>query len=150
MSLSRARSFQNCNEADIPGYNDCPNLLFHSSSSIAPKRIVSNVVDVSGNTRVATAPPPVMKRKVSEKLRNSELSNADVRILSKDELMSELNSLVARGSKLKEKEFSYYKGKVEKNFELCLDHENTRSVLTKIFDNLNDERTVSDLSLIHI
>ncbi|CCD26670.1 Add37p NDAI_0I01010 [Naumovozyma dairenensis CBS 421] len=64
---SSVRSFQNCSEADVPGYNDCPSFLFQVNNNNNNKRqsnfkITPKVYDLSGNTKIPTIPPPPLRR----------------------------------------------------------------------------------------
>ncbi|CAH00557.1 Add37p [Kluyveromyces lactis] len=143
--MNRTRSFQNCRETEIPGYNDCPSFIYPGAASIAPKRIVSQSVDTSGNTRMATVPPPSMKRKVSEKLRSTESLDTSIVALSKQELSDKYQWITSLPSNLQDKEFSFYKTKVDKVLENVLENEGTRYALSEIFANLNDSKRVTDL-----
>ncbi|CCH62098.1 hypothetical protein TBLA_0G01540 [Henningerozyma blattae CBS 6284] len=68
-SSSSIKSFQNCSESDVKGYNDCPEFLFNlptrsrSSTNLNKKRSISINFDTLnsdtfGNIRPAMTPPP--------------------------------------------------------------------------------------------
>ncbi|CDO93674.1 unnamed protein product [Kluyveromyces dobzhanskii CBS 2104] len=141
--LNRNKSFQNCRETDIPSYNDCPSFIYPGSASVASKRMVSRVVDTSGNTKTATAPPPSMKRKVSEKLRKTDEATSSVVVLGKQELSQKYQWITALPSKLPDKEFSFYKSKVDKVLDDVLESAATRYALSEIFESLDDSEKVS-------
>lgn len=157
--MKRTQSFQNCKETDIPGYNDCPSFMYPGTLGSAPTGLVAQAVDRSGNTRVATAPPPAMKRQVSAKLSaklnrtngsttpaaGSTAALSAVPLLDKDELCRRYEALVSGGSRLSEKEFAFYKKKVDLQWPLVVEQEGSRVALSEIFGNAGDARKVSEL-----
>lgn len=72
-NLDRTKSYQNCKETDVPGYNDCPIFLFDVSKKAPGKdKIVStNGSDVYASAKQQTSmpPPPIgLKRKTTKSL----------------------------------------------------------------------------------
>ncbi|XBW34755.1 hypothetical protein QEN19_000322 [Hanseniaspora menglaensis] len=114
-----SKSFQNCTEADLVGYNDCPTFLFSKNSSIKEKsgstslrkkktlRKVSAASGVSltpdlenaGTINISSIEPMVL-----------EYGENDEDILSNEEIILLLKEKVENNEKnLAEKEFNFYK-----------------------------------------
>lgn len=160
MSTS-SKSFQNCTEADVPGYNDCPTFLFQvsnkknaSSTSLASNSTLSStnniittkVRDTYGNTKTAVAPPPMIsKRKISipstEPASTTAEDSVKITTLTKDEILSKVEELSSRESKLSEKEFTFYLNKVKNNMGKSLDNQSTVATLSQFFEIFQNERT---------
>ena len=159
MSAS-SKSFQNCTEADVPGYNDCPTFLFQvsnkknaSSTSLASSSTVSStnniittkVRDTYGNTKTAIAPPPMMsKRKIStsstEPASTTTEESNQVTILTKHEILSKVEELSSKKSKLSEKEFTFYLNKVKNNMNRSLDNQSTINTLSQFFEVFQNDK----------
>ncbi|SMN19034.1 similar to Saccharomyces cerevisiae YMR184W ADD37 Protein of unknown function involved in ER-associated protein degradation [Maudiozyma saulgeensis] len=153
-----SKSFQNCTEADVPGYNDCPTFLFQvsnkkssSSTSLASSNttlsstgnvITSKVRDTSGNTKSAISPPPLIsKRKVSNQIDPNKNNDEDkANIMTKDELLSKIDELLSKESKLSEKEFTFYKNKVDNNIERSLDNVSTVNTLSQFVNIIENDK----------
>lgn len=154
-----SKSFQNCVETDVPGYNDCPSFLFQisskkggSSASLSSSSTYSGtnllktkVRDVSGNTKLAVAPPPMAaKRKVSTPVVVQSDGEKDVSAaLSKEEIEAKVNDLYAMETKLPSKEFEFYKKKVSTNIVLGLKNESTVRTLSQFFDLFASDRSAA-------
>lgn len=135
----RSKSFQNCREAEIPGYNDCPSFLFQVNKAAAKvgKRnaIMTEVRDVNGNTKANNIPPPPLTNKNSRRRLDNETAGSaeQDKALSKDELLDKVEALCSLESKLSPQEFEFYKKKVDANLSRSLDLTSTRRVLTSVF-----------------
>ncbi|CAB4254314.1 similar to Saccharomyces cerevisiae YMR184W ADD37 Protein of unknown function involved in ER-associated protein degradation [Maudiozyma barnettii] len=156
-----SKSFQNCAESEVPGYNDCPTFLFQvsnkkSSSSVnlssstttlssADNIITTKVRDISGNTKSAVSPPPLItKRKLSSQLDPNKNNDSNkINVLTKDELESRITELLAKESKLSEKEFIFYKNKVNNNIKKSLDNVSTVNTLSQIFGSIENDSTAA-------
>lgn len=165
------KSFQNCKETDIPGYNDCPSFLFQiskkNSSGRKQQRIVTPVRDLYGNTNgLPSMPPPPMKRKTSDSLNDvcdsntgSDISmnNSSVSILTTDtstskladlktmnevEIKERINNILNTKTALSEKEFQFYKKKIDLNLEKSILQETTRNIISEFFQ-LQDNKLVA-------
>lgn len=153
---TNSKSFQNCVETDVPGYNDCPSFLFqisnkknNSSASLSSSSTYSSanllktkVRDVSGNTKIAMAPPPMAsKRKVSAPVIEESVSNANSDIsLSHQEILTKIDGLYAMDSKLSDKEFEFYKKKISTNITRSLENDSTIRTLSQFFDLFSSDR----------
>ncbi|QLG70722.1 hypothetical protein HG535_0A06640 [Zygotorulaspora mrakii] len=142
---TRSKSFQNCTEAEIPGYNDCPSFLFQVNKAAAKtgrrNQIVTEVRDVSGNTKASTLPPPPLASRRSR--RNlpieSEKSEPDLSTLSYEEVLSRVESLCSFKSRLPTQEFDFYRRKIKTNMTKNLEIESVRQVLTMVFEESSDK-----------
>ncbi|KAL6942434.1 hypothetical protein ACO0QE_003609 [Hanseniaspora vineae] len=86
-NLDRTKSYQNCREADVPGYNDCPIFLFDVSKKAPGKdKIVStNGSDVYASAKQQTVlpPPPIgLKRKTTGSSLDSCSNSSDEKATS--------------------------------------------------------------------
>lgn len=132
------KSFQNCSETDVPGYNDCPSFLYQVNKGSAKggrrNRIVAKVRDVSGNTTAACAPPPTTPSNVEKSSQSS-----GIQVLTKEEVLERIQDVYNAQNKLSTPEFQFYKRKADQNMTKSLDSESTRRVLTTILTELNDK-----------
>lgn len=153
--INRTKSFQNCTEADVPGYNDCPLFLLQGNKKSTTKRtrIIPNAVDICGNIKAATVPPPPMKRVVSSNTPVNETilmtpsadTSSSSTASSKEQLMDSVRELLSKETRLPPQEFKFYKNKVISNIETSLNTEQTRSVMSQVFDALEDKDKVKAL-----
>ncbi|SCW00406.1 LAFE_0C03488g1_1 [Lachancea fermentati] len=132
--LNRTKSFQDCKETEVPGYNDCPNLLFRVNSS--KRSVSSNQVDTYGNTKPAAAPPPSIKRSIATKA--TELPSKSI-VKTKEEVMTEIQALLNRETKLSPGEFEFYKRKFMTNISKSLENEHTRLTLAEILSHISEK-----------
>lgn len=154
-SLKSSKSFQNCAEADVPGYNDCPTFLFRvsnkktrsstsltsNSSHSSTKWISNNVRDVSGNTKTAVVPPPLVdKRKISSNITIDNNSENEIISLNKEEILSKIDDLYTCKTKLSEKEFAFYQKKVTNNVNTSLNNDSTQLTLSQFFDLFSKDK----------
>lgn len=143
-SKAGIKSFQNCTETDVPGYNDCPSFLYQVSKSAAKSgrrnRIEHKVRDVSGNTTISALPPPSKTLRVS-KTSSEAFSEADH--YSREQLLEKIQHIYGSQSSLSPREFEFYRRKVDLNITNSLENESTRHVLTSIFKQLDDKKKCS-------
>lgn len=144
MENKSVKSFQDCRETEITGYNDCPSLLYVAKNERS-RRIVSKTADRSGNTKAATGPPPSMKRKISDKLAESTKSCDESTCMSKKDMLLAYQLLVSKETKLKQQEFLYYRKKVESSLESSLEKDSARYVLTQVFNELDDQKKALEI-----
>ena len=147
----RTQSFQNCKETDIPGYNDCPSFLFNvSKKSGRRNRLQYAVQDTYGNTKLPVAPPPISSKRNSMVVSNansikpkdddgSSSSDHSKEILSEDEILKKIDELINRRSKLSEKEYNFYKQKVNLNLPKSINNPSTKTSLLH-FLNIGNEK----------
>lgn len=132
------RSFQNCTETDVPGYNDCPSFLYQVNKAAAKKgrrnRIVPQVQDVSGNTASSSTPPPACPVRL-EAACQDEHSN----FLTKNEILAKIKRLNELQNNLSTKEFEFYRKKLDSNVARSLDDESTRRLLTSFFEQWEEK-----------
>ncbi|QLQ81379.1 hypothetical protein HG537_0F01400 [Torulaspora globosa] len=132
------KSFQNCLETEVPGYNDCPSFLYQvnrvSIKGGRRNRIATKIRDTCGNTATASIPPPLTKS-VAEKIDDE----AHLQILSKEEVLAKVQDLYNAQSGLPVQEFEFYRRKVDLNLTKSLDSESTRRVLTTVLEELEDK-----------
>lgn len=160
MAIKPTKSFQNCLEAEVPGYNDCPTVLFSIDPNSGPRskskqrtktkrcgsgKLATEVLDLYGNTKTATTPPPVLK-KPSTTATQQESACEDVPVedqgdrqlqtisYSKDDLAAKINELTGCSSKLSSKELEFYKKKLDSNVAKILQNDHTKTVLSQIFN----------------
>lgn len=135
---SSVKSFQDCAETDVPGYNDCPSFLYQVNKAAAKNgrrnRIVSQVRDVSGNTTSASLPPPSGSSRLKEKC-----SEESTQAFTKEQLFEKLQGLYDLPTSLSSKEFEFYQRKVNSNLAKSLDSESTRNLLTSFFEQWKDK-----------
>ncbi|SCU91880.1 LADA_0F12728g1_1 [Lachancea dasiensis] len=148
--LNRTQSFQNCRETDVPGYNDCPNFIIPSRrhTGTGMKKAASNSqIDTFGSTKVATAPPPIMRRRVtSHGITLSEgASTSPEPCKPKSEIWHELDAVLARDTKLSPAEFLYYKNKLLAGVDKTLDQEHGRQLMGQALASLQDKEKVYKL-----
>ncbi|KAI8389527.1 uncharacterized protein CGFF_01201 [Nakaseomyces glabratus] len=180
------RSYQNCSENDVVGYNDCPESLFVMPAVKAAKKIRPRRIPVSVNTdtqsskinegvssesaskdddvlnlpksRLAKAsavpPPPIGRRSTSSSVsslmcdsptplqsRSSSMSTLDnVSLLDENELMKKVANILNAESKLSNKEYEYYKGKIDSNLEESLKNDKVRIFLSRFFSELESSK----------
>lgn len=149
-----SKSYQNCAETEVPGYNDCPSFLFmpnRPSSKRKQHRVISDHIstigptDSSSSTNLATAPPPIF-RKGPHEIRNQKDKNSTAP-LSKEEILNKVNELYDFESKLVTKEFEFYKKKVDNNLISSLENDSTRVVMTRFFLEANSDKTKASKTL---
>ena len=171
MAIKPTKSFQNCLEAEVPGYNDCPTVLFSIDPNSGPKsksktraktkrcmswKLTTEVMDLYGNTKTATTPPPVSKRPPvgpTQQEPASEIvpamgqndTQSQVVMYSKDDLLLKINDLCGPGSKLASKEQDFYKRKIDSNIAKILHTDHTRMVLSQIFDENDKQAAVKTI-----
>lgn len=132
------KSFQNCNESDVPGYNDCP--LFLSSKK---GKMESHFRDVSGNIKAVSVPPPkVAKRYISSF--KTDLESREISC-SKNQLINSFYRLLSLKTKLRDEEFQFYRKKVVPKIYQAMEKEHTLYMLREIFDSLDDKPKVNKL-----
>ncbi|EDO19374.1 hypothetical protein Kpol_1002p20 [Vanderwaltozyma polyspora DSM 70294] len=152
------KSFQNCSESEVPGYNDCPSFLFDlgtKRNTIKDNKIIDNVPYMYGKKLQANvvAPPPPMKRRVSRRtsstssLVSSSSSVEFDHLLAKDEILSMISQLLNTQSRLSSKEFDFYRRKIDSNISGSLDHESTRHILTQFFTESKRNRANAETLL---
>lgn len=156
------KSFQNCKETDIPGYNDCPSFLFQISKKTSggrrQQRLVTPVRDLYGNTNgLPSMPPPPMKRKTSDSLNDVSDSNTisdvsmsesstsistsatsnssftNLKSMNEIEIKEKINNILTANTILSEKEFQFYKKKIDLNLNNSISQETTRNIITEFF-----------------
>lgn len=171
MAIKPTKSFQNCLEAEVPGYNDCPTVLFSIDPNSGPRskskqrtkskrcvsgRLATEVLDLYGNTKTATTPPPVLKRpSVTAAQQESACEGVLVKdqgdrqlqpiLCSKEELVAKINDLCVCGSKLSSKELEFYKKKLYSNITKILQNEHTKTVLSQIFNEKDKNMAVKTI-----
>lgn len=143
-----SKSFQNCTEKDVPGYNDCPSFLFQVNKKAERRhKIATEVKDTYGNTKMATIPPP--PRRSSSRTLSSENSNDDIIdpivSLDKDQILERVNTLLESDSKLPSAEFEFYKKKIDLNLAKGLENDSTKHVMSQFFDKTKDKSEAQKL-----
>lgn len=138
------KSFQDCTETDVPGYNDCPSVLYQVNKAAAKKgrrnRIVTQVRDVSGNTTSSSLPPPAVPSRVKETYQE-ELSNT----LTNEEVLKRIEAMYELSTSLSSKEFEFYKKKIDLNVAKSLSSESTRHMLTAFFEQWGDKSKCTNM-----
>ncbi|CAR31013.1 hypothetical protein ZYGR_0P03190 [Zygosaccharomyces rouxii] len=154
--MTVAKSYQNCAETEVPGYNDCPSFLFMPQRPSARRkqhRVISDHLSANNSpsthststTDTTTAPPPILHRKPHEIAKNQEkTSNAS---LNKEEILHRVNELYGLKSKLVTNEFEFYRRKVDNNLVSSLENDSTRAVMTRFFLEANTDRTKASNTL---
>ncbi|GAV54586.1 hypothetical protein ZYGR_0AN00540 [Zygosaccharomyces rouxii] len=151
-----SKSYQNCTETEVPGYNDCPSFLFMPNRPSARRkqhRVISNHLSANDNpsthptnkTDTATAPPPILHRSPQGITKNQE--NVSDTSLSKEEILNKVGELYGLKSKLVTKEFEFYKKKVDNNLVGSLENGSTRAVMTRFFLEANSDRNKASNTL---
>ncbi|AMD21412.1 HER133Wp [Eremothecium sinecaudum] len=125
------KSFQNCSEADVPGYNDCPTfLLSNRAVSIRTNRGSNGVLDRYGNVKKRTSSQLPATHPIKDEVKDEEVKPPK----SKQVLMERINELLNRPSKMPETEYTFYKTKVLNNISLHLDQETSLVLMTQFFE----------------
>lgn len=183
--LPKIRSYQNCSNKDVIGYNDCPDYLFKmipSSGKSKQKRIqLGHVATTDGvnHSFVANSAPPRAMRRFSSKSNASSIPSPDSTPLSSSiesfegpnytslplspstsvmsapialnkcmnaiELKARIEDIYNSPNKLQDKEFAFYKNKLQNNLMSCLDQDNTRMVLTIFFNESTDKNKAQSI-----
>lgn len=150
------KSYQNCAETDVSGYNDCPSFLFmpnRPSSRRRQHRIISDHTSANSVSNaspankadISTTPPPIVHRNSHGTVKNQEdISSAS---LSKDEILNRVNGLYSLKSKLVAEEFKFYKRKVDNNLHCSLENDSTRAVMTRFFQEADSDRSKASKTL---
>lgn len=143
---SRSKSFQNCKETDIPGYNDCPSFLFNVSKKSERRNKLHYVVkDTYGNTKLPVTPPPLFTKKKLTVVNNNNQSNSEIsdksnsldksnETLNDDEILRKINDLMNKRSRLSDKEYNFYKKKVDLNLPKSINNPSTKTSLLHFLD----------------
>lgn len=135
---SSVKSFQNCSETEVPGYNDCPSFLYQVNKASAKggrrNRIATKVRDVSGNTSTASLPPPTSKSSATE-----TCEEANSQVLTKEQVLEKVQDLYNAQNTLSPQEFQFYRRKVDLNMSKSLESESTRRVLTTVLEELQQK-----------
>lgn len=151
----RVRSFQNCTEAEVHAYNDCPAFLIGGAGSRRLKlggvltdtsrapRTSSLAADTPRSKVVVEAPtigaPPLSRSRKSAR-DDAGLASPPSPALPAHEILQRVTSLCEQPSSLPEREFEYYKSKLSKNLEHAASSPNTVLLLTEFFQ-LKDSQT---------
>ncbi|CCE64394.1 hypothetical protein TPHA_0H01890 [Tetrapisispora phaffii CBS 4417] len=145
------KSFQNCSENEVTGYNDCPSFLLsgkNKKNPLSSHRIVDNVPEYMYGKKIALnniAPPPPSKRMLSRRVStSSEISFSSMdseNYLEKNEIVLLVQNLLSSETRLNENEFQFYKKKIETNFLSSLENENTIMVLSQFFNEASKNKS---------
>ncbi|AET37904.1 Add37p Ecym_2152 [Eremothecium cymbalariae DBVPG len=140
---SEFKSFQNCTEADVPGYNDCPSFLFSTNIGSVRKKgsaQTDGVVDRYGNTKSDTAVLPSKRKKTIAKPRASILDEGDrVEAESREVLMGRIGKLLEEKTEMSDNEFQFYKTKVLQHLPTTLENESSLTLMTLFFQHLHTD-----------
>ncbi|CEP62502.1 Add37p LALA0_S05e07074g [Lachancea lanzarotensis] len=140
--LDRTRSFQNCRETDVPGYNDCPSLVYPVNRGAGTKQtMVNGQIDTFGSTQVASVPPPPIGKRSSSRS-SSAIKVPQALHKNKDEILQEIDSIFARKSKLSPVELEYHQKKFRANFGQTLEHEHGKQLMNEVLASLEDDSKV--------
>lgn len=135
---SSVKSFQNCLETEVPGYNDCPSFLYQVNKASAKRgrrnRIAAKVRDTCGNITAASVPPPLTESAAKETDNETQLQ-----ILSKEQVLEKVRDVYNAQSKLSAQELEFYRRKVDLNMTKSLESESTRRVLTTVLQELGNK-----------
>lgn len=141
-ALPTTKSFQNCTETDVPGYNDCPSFLFqvNKAAEKAGRRneIFPTMRDTyGGNTRIPSIPPPPLTRRISK---NSAICKPAVQqnIFTEEEILAKIRGLYDIESRLSPDEFEFYRKKVDSNLIKSLKNDSTKQMLTYVLNESGD------------
>lgn len=152
----RNRSFQNCKETDIPGYNDCPSFLFNISKKSGRRNQLHYVVkDTYGSTKLPVTPPPLSTKKRLAMTDNNNSSNSEINdknnssdnsneILNDDEILKKINELMNKCSKLSDKEYHFYKRKIDLNLPKSINNASTKTSLLHFLEIGDDKIKQAD------
>ncbi|SCU83296.1 LAMI_0C02696g1_1 [Lachancea mirantina] len=136
--LDRTSSFQDCREADVPGYNDCPTFVFQTGKPrTARKLLLTSVVDTYGNTKKADQPPPSIGRNQGNK-KHEPMDEMECEANEKN-VIQMLDDLLARESRLPAQEFEFYKKKLLKNVDKSLEDRNCASNLVEVLSSVDTD-----------
>lgn len=150
----RSQSFQNCKETDIPGYNDCPSFLFNVSKKTGRKhKLHTAVQDTYGSTKLPVTPPPMSIKKATilpptktpdtqDKPPKTNPTPPVTDELSESKILDKINTLLNRNSNLSDKEYQFYKKKVDLNLPKSITNSSTRISLSQfleIVDNKSEQ-----------
>ena len=136
---------------DILGYNDCPSFLFNvSKKSSRRNKLQYAIQDIYGNTKLHVAPPPILDKKNLTVVSNansikskvdagSRSSEKSTRKLNEDKILKKIDELISKRSKLPEKEYNFYKQKVNLNIPKSINNPSTKTSLL-YFLNIGDEK----------
>lgn len=137
-----SKSYQNCTETEVPGYNDCPSFLFlpHKPAARRKQRVVSQPLDTATavQTHTDTSAPPIARH------RKLHVESQAIKLLNKEEILHRVDELYALTSSLLSNEFEFYKSKVDKNLVVSLDNVSTRQVMTRFFNEAHDKPKASN------
>ncbi|CCK70838.1 Add37p KNAG_0F01700 [Huiozyma naganishii CBS 8797] len=154
--LGSLKSFQNCKEDEIPGYNDCPSFLFYNNKKVRAKtlgarrhHLIDNAAAPGTCRKVclpAVIPPPQAKRNISGKVESvnaiitaKEYGFTSEEVYTKDDILEKIREFCQMDTSLSEKEFYFYKNKVDKNAESSLNAHFTRQIITHFFQLSEDK-----------
>ncbi|SCU99054.1 LAFA_0G21704g1_1 [Lachancea sp. 'fantastica'] len=143
--LDRTKSFQNCRETDVPGYNDCPSFVYPAKRGTGSKQtMVNGQIDTFGSTQAASAPPPptIRKRTSSHNSSVCKVAPQETLCMDKDEILHEIDNLLARESKLPAAELEYHQKKFRANFGQVLEQDHGRQLMNEVLASLQDESKV--------
>lgn len=155
----RTRSFQNCKETDIHGYNDCPSFLFNVSKKGGRKnRLHTSFQDTYGNTKLPITPPPISKKNSSssneeeqqeeQKQEENDMGNGNTELgsdLTGEDVLAKINELINKNSNLSAKEYEFYKRKVDLNLPKCIyNNDFTRSSLSQFLQIIDNKTQQAD------
>lgn len=142
----KSKSFQDCKETEIHGYNDSPSFLFNVSKKSGRKNRLQTVVkDTYGSTKLAVAPPPMSKRTSSASVVPDEVNNDNLNDsasdseLTEDDILNKINELISKNSKLSTKEYDFYKRKVDLNLPKNINNHSTKVSLSQFLDIADDK-----------
>ncbi|AGO13019.1 AaceriAFL144Cp [[Ashbya] aceris (nom. inval.)] len=129
------KSFQNCTESEVSGYNDCPNFLFAAGKHAAGGR--QRGLKARARARAGRHAMP------SENWQQMEVGELEE---IRAEATRKIEWLFKAESRLAEVELNFYRSKVRQNISRSLEDERTLLMLAAILRQLPAEiETAKDL-----
>ncbi|AAS53230.1 AFL144Cp [Eremothecium gossypii ATCC 10895] len=130
------KSFQNCTESEVSGYNDCPNFLFAAREHTAGS---SHRRGLKARAR-GRARRPDMPSDALQQMEPGELEEI------RAEAMRKIEWLFETESRLAEVEFNFYRNKVRQNLGRALADERTLLMMAAVLRQLPaDLETAKDV-----
>lgn len=141
----KSRSFQDCKETDIHGYNDCPSFLFNVSKKNGRKnRLQTANNDTYGNTKLPiTPPPPMSKRKSDIPIEDNDITTPVIQ-LTQDDILNKINQIINKHSNLSSKEYEFYKRKVDLNLPKSISNDSTKVSLSQLLEIIDNKTQQAD------
>ncbi|CCH45093.1 hypothetical protein BN7_4671 [Wickerhamomyces ciferrii] len=149
-------SYQNVQESQIKGYNDCPILDYSSKNSSSTslksrRRLVSqlnNTITTNLDGSIPKPPtslkPPSFKTHESNETGETTTDQPTTESISDEELLKLVEKIIKLPNSLPEREFNHYSKRILDNFQKGINNEQYKLIIYKNLQNYSNKEQVKN------